>query len=162
MEPEAPEVSRVRALGARTETRDGGQGRLRHTQSALEGRGGWPGSRVGGGFEAGSQVGGGFEAGHRYLGGGTRADSLRLSPTGHSALCLSLIQGSGALRWPSPFPCKRGPRLGRRRGRTCPAGHVTPSHSRCTNQAARERRPASHSACSNKTRALGRPLRRKQ
>ena len=58
---------------------------------------------------------------------------------------------------PSPFPCKRGPKLGRRRGRTCPAGHVTPSHSRCTNQATGERRPASHRACSNKTRALGRP-----
>lgn len=31
--------------------------------------------------------------------------------TEHSALCLSLIQEAKALRWLSPFPCKRGPRL---------------------------------------------------
>lgn len=47
----------------------------------------------------------GLRGGHHHLGGGTTVDSLRLSPTGHSALCLSLIQGSGGRsngRVPSP------------------------------------------------------------
>lgn len=99
-------MSRVRALGARTETRDGGQGRLRHTQSALEGRGGWPGSRVGGGFEAGSRVGGGFEAGHRYLGGGTACVCL---PQGTArSVCLS-SKGRGRCDGRVPSPASVGP-----------------------------------------------------
>lgn len=94
MEPEAPEVSRARALGARTETRDEGQG-----DSGTH-RARW---RAGQGGQAAGWVG--LRGGHHHLGGGTTVDSLRLSPTGHSALCLSLIQGSGGRsngRVPSP------------------------------------------------------------
>ena len=95
MEPEAPEVSRAGALGARTETRDEGQGDW-GTDSALEGRGGWPGSRVGGGFEAG----------HRHLGGGTLArQSASVSRRAQSSVSLSHSSvggGRGDGRVPSP------------------------------------------------------------
>lgn len=76
--------------------------------------------------------------------------------TEHSALCLSHPRGEGTAM-AKPLPVQAWAQAGCLQAHTCPAGHVTPSHSRCTNQAAGERRQASHSACSNKTRALGSP-----
>ena len=93
MEPEAPEVSRAKALGARTETRDEGQGdsgthRARWRAGQRGQAAGWVGAS-------------------RWAPPPGRRDngSLHLSPTGHSALCLSLNQGSGGRsngRVPSP------------------------------------------------------------